>query len=341
MTDFIPKSALTPNLKRLFNEAFDILKSCGIPVEPTGNKSITSSHECAAAAFLAVANVHPGRSWAEAGTPLDRKAMRNRDIIRYSNKYLGLDRSDGSYDNVYRRDLLHPILAGLVIQGAGKPDADINDGTRGCGLLPDFAALIRKYGTPEWDEALAAFLIGRPVLAEALARKRALKRKAVTLPGGKPIELGSGPHNDLQRAIIHEFLCRYGYDAEVLYCGDVTNRLLHVCAERLQELHLPEPGRGDLPDIIAYSRDKNWVYLIEAVHSYGQINEERLLELKRLTKDCTVPVVYVTAFLDRATYRKKAADLAWETEIWIASDPDHLIHLNGCRFLGPYNKQAQ
>ena len=337
MIDIIPSSRLAPELKRLFNEAFDILKSCGVPIEPTQNSSITKSRECAAAAFLAIANIRPGQPWSEAGTPLDRRPLRNRDIIRYSNEHLGLKRSDGSYDNVYRRDLLHPILAGLVIQSAGKPDADTNDGTRGYGLLPEFTALIRKYGTEEWKDALAAFLVDRPVLSEILTRKRNISRRTVILPGGKPIQLGAGPHNELQHAIIKEFLPRYGCDSEVLYCGDTTNKLLHVCAERLRELNLPEPSRGDLPDIVAYSRNKHWVYLIEAVHSSGPISEERLLELKRLARDCVVPIVYVTAFLDRATYRKWSAKIAWETEIWIASDPDHLIHLNGCRFLGPYD----
>ena len=31
-------------------------------------------------------------------------------------------------------------------------------------------------------------------------------------------------------------------------------------------------------------------------------------------------------------------ELAWETEVWVAENPDHLIHLNGSRFLGPYEK---
>ena len=28
--------------------------------------------------------------------------------------------------------------------------------------------------------------------------------------------------------------------------------------------------------------------------------------------------------------------IAWETEVWIADEPDHMIHYNGERFLGPY-----
>ena len=42
------------------------------------------------------------------------------------------------------------------------------------------------------------------------------------------------------------------------------------------------------------------------------------------------------AFPDRAEFRKNAADIAWETEVWIADNPDHMIHFNGDRFLGPH-----
>ena len=62
----------------------------------------------------------------------------------------------------------------------------------------------------------------------------------------------------------------------------------------------------------------------------------RLLTLKRLTASCTVEIVYITAFLNKDTFRRFITDIAWETEVWIATDPDHLIHFNGDKFLGPY-----
>jgi hypothetical protein len=54
-----------------------------------------------------------------------------------------------------------------------------------------------------------------------------------------------------------------------------------------------------------------------------------------MTTECTCGKIYVTAFSDIKTYKKFAADLAWETEVWIADNPDHMIHLNGDKFLGP------
>ena len=49
----------------------------------------------------------------------------------------------------------------------------------------------------------------------------------------------------------------------------------------------------------------------------------------------TAGKIFVTAFLDFKTYKKFAEELAWETEVWIAEMPEHMIHLNGDRFMGP------
>ena len=106
--------------------------------------------------------------------------------------------------------------------------------------------------------------------------------------------------------------------------------------EYLESLNFFELSHEELPDVVAYSRTKNWLYLIEAVHSSGPISEIRLLQLKKLTERCKADIVYVTAFLDRAKFRQFMAEIAWETEVWIADNPDHLVHFNGDKFLGPY-----
>jgi hypothetical protein len=46
--------------------------------------------------------------------------------------------------------------------------------------------------------------------------------------------------------------------------------------------------------------------------------------------------VYVSAFLDFTTFKSFLSEIAWETEVWLAEIPDHLIHFNGDRFLGPH-----
>ena len=46
--------------------------------------------------------------------------------------------------------------------------------------------------------------------------------------------------------------------------------------------------------------------------------------------------LFVTAFETRRTMQTFVSHIAWESEVWIAEDPDHMIHFNGERFLGPY-----
>ena len=118
----------------------------------------------------------------------------------------------------------------------------------------------------------------------------------------------------------------------------VTTAITLVALAAGREIREALPAK--LPDVLAYSESRNWIFLIEAVHSSGPISAERRLVLAQLLADCTALPVYVTAFLHKATYRKFSADIAWETEVWIASDIDHLIHFNGEKFLGPHQCSA-
>lgn len=49
--------------------------------------------------------------------------------------------------------------------------------------------------------------------------------------------------------------------------------------------------------------------------------------------------IAVTAFLERKALQKELANISWETEVWIAEAPTHLIHFDGERFLGPYTER--
>ena len=90
-----------------------------------------------------------------------------------------------------------------------------------------------------------------------------------------------------------------------------------------------------LPDVILYQEDKKWIYFIEAVTSVGPISPKRILEINEMTKECNLGKIFVTAFIDMKTFKKFAEDLAWETEVWLSEMPDHMIHLNGDKFVGP------
>ena len=78
--------------------------------------------------------------------------------------------------------------------------------------------------------------------------------------------------------------------------------------------------------------------MIEAVTTANPIDEMRRLTLADLCVTCTAHIVYETAVPNPDVYRKFASDIAWETEVWIADAPEHLIHFNGDKFLGPYKE---
>ena len=129
---------------------------------------------------------------------------------------------------------------------------------------------------------------------------------------------------------------RFGDGCEVLYIGDTANKSLHLEKEKLQKLKFFELSHDKLPDIVAYDKTNKWLFLIEAVHSSGAMSKTRVAELKRMLKECKADVIFVTAFSTFVDFKKWILDIAWETEVWIADNPDHLIHFNGHKFLGSY-----
>jgi DNA-cytosine methyltransferase len=334
--DLIPTSSKAKPLKRLINEALIVLGKLGIPIQGMKPREL----EKMAMAFLAVADVKRSSDWPNARIRTGKDALKSRDVIEFINKHFDEKISSGSYDDIRRKDLKMPVVAGIIIASANKPNAARNDPTRGYSLSPEFVQIINRFPQSTWLDEIEEFMADRPTLAERLEAARQLKNIPVTLPDGATLQFSPGEHNVLQKALIEQFLPRYGHDAQVLYVGDTAEKFLVCDDTTLKALNFFELEHGELPDIIAYSKSRNWLYLIEAVHSSGPISPLRLIELQRLSKNCTAEIIYVTAFLDRKTFKKFAPEIAWETEVWIADAPDHLIHFDGDKFLGPYKPGA-
>ncbi len=108
-------------------------------------------------------------------------------------------------------------------------------------------------------------------------------------------------------------------------------------SDALRELRVEVEKHGKMPDVVVHYIEKNWLVLIEAVTSHGPINPKRRQELKELFNLSIAGLVYVTAFLNRRTMMKYLDEISWETEVWVADAPTHIIHFNGERFLGPYD----
>jgi BsuBI/PstI restriction endonuclease domain/BsuBI/PstI restriction endonuclease HTH domain len=328
MKNYIPKSTKSKPVQKIINEALEILESVGIPMDKTER-----ALERMAVCFLAVAGVT--KDWKKAQ---ENTNLKSRAIITYVNANFEEKISSGSYDDIRRKDLKLLVLADIVENSGVNKGSATNDPTRGYVLQTNFKKLIITFNTDSWKKSLKAFNKNKPSLADILARKRNIEKIPVKLPNGKPLELSLGEHNILQKEIIEQFLPRFGSDCIVLYIGDTSNKSLHIDTEELKKLNFFELSHDELPDIIAFSKKNNWLYLIEAVHSSGPMSETRVLELKKMLKKCKAELIFVTSFLKRTDFRKWMLDVAWETEVWIADNPDHLVHFNGHKFLGAYKE---
>ena len=329
MKTYLTKTEKSKKIINLLNQALEILESVGIPIEGKTERALERMALC----FLAVSGVRG--NWAKARSNI---YLKSRDIIQILNTEFEEKISSGSYDDIRRKDLKLMVVAGLIINSSERPDAATNDPTRGYSLSPEFCALIQAYGSTKWSKSLAAHKKTHQNLAQLLARKRNLPKIPVTLPGGKQLKLSLGQHNELQKRIIEDFLPRFGAGSTILYIGDTSNKSLHLDDAGLKAVDFFDLSHDELPDIIAYNKTKNWLYLIEAVHSSGPMSEIRMLELKKLLTNCSAQIIFVTAFLTRTEMRKWMLEIAWESEVWLAENPDHMIHFNGEKFLGPYTQ---
>ena len=315
-------------VRSLVYNLLDVFQKIGIPVDGTNRKVERMAKAC-----LAVGKIK--KSFAEALSEENDGFVRTRDIISFENENYGEHISPGSYDDIRRKDLKLLIEAGIVINSSSKENLATNNPSRGYALSKSFVELLYSYGSEEWDMRLSEYLKEAKSLKEELECRRNLMKVPVTLPGGKRISLSYGAHNDLQKEIIETFLPLFGFGAEVLYVGDTTDKFLHLDEKALKEINFFVLEHDELPDVVAYSHEKNLLYLIEAYHSTGEWNEIRVRKVKRKLKEsgCTADVVFFTAFETKNAFKQKAKDIAWETEVWIAESPEHLVHFNGYKFL--------
>ena len=184
------------------------------------------------------------------------------------------------------------------------------------------------------EKMMERFLLYHEKLVDIYASKKKMTMMPVKI-NGADFQFSAGKHNELQKAIIEEFAPRFAPNAECLYVGDTIAKDLVKNVDKLKELGFEITLHDKMPDVVLYREDKDWIYFVESVTSVGPMDPKRIIEISEMTTNVSAGKVFVTAFLDFATYKKFADSLAWETEVWIADMPDHMIHLNGDRFMGP------
>lgn len=315
----------TENVKSLIFSMLDILQDVGIPLDGTPRRL-----EKMAMACLAVGDIKT--RFSEAKSASDNRFLTTREIITYENANYGENISSGSYDDIRRKDLLLPVQAKIVLNSSSFDSQATNNPTRGYALNPLFADLIKSYGMSKWKKSLAKYKKQVELLKDELERKRNLEKIPVKLPSGVELELSAGEHNVLQKCIVEDFLTRFGMGAEVLYIGDTSDKFLYRNDEILNQIGFFMLEHEELPDVVAYCREKNLLFLIEAV-SAGPMSEIRVRKLKKQMEKCTAIPIFVTTFLSKKEFRKWVTEIAWETEVWIADSPEHMIHFNGYKFL--------
>jgi adenine-specific DNA-methyltransferase len=248
----------------------------------------------------------------------------------------GKDYAANSRETIRRQTIHQFEQARLVDRNPDEPSRPTNSGKTVYALTDDMAPVLRLYGTPQFDEAVADFITRFSSLQAAYRGSRARHRVPLKIADGSTIYLSPGKHNKLQVAVIKELGPRFAPGATVLYVGDTALKHVVCATEQLAKLRISITEHDKLPDIVLHWKEHNWVFLIEAVTTHGPVDPKRHREIERMLENCPAERVYVTAFLDVKTFRKYAGDIAWETEVWIAEHPDHMIHFNGPKFLGPY-----
>ena len=316
---------MTTNNNPHIDEAYQILISLGLPRGQHNERS--------ALCLLALLNLTPDKTWAQAENPL----VGITPIMDWSREHYGKEYAPNSRET-FRRQAIHQFVdSGIACYNPDKPDRPVNSPKAVYQITPAVLTLLRSFGTPEWHDGLTTYLSMSQTLAAKYAMVREQNRIPMQIAPGKKIDLSPGEHSELIRAIVEDFGPRFAPGSILIYAGDTGDKWAYFDAVLLAKLGVDVDAHGKMPDVVLHFVEKNWLLLVESVTSHGPVDGKRYAELNKLFAGSTAGLVYVTAFPNRSIMGRYLGEIAWETEVWVADAPSHLIHFNGVRFLGPYN----
>ena len=293
-------------------DALEVLSELGMPRAQQNDRS--------ALCLLALLDLTRRKSWPAASNPL-----------------VGITPMMGFARETFRRQTMHQLVAaGIALYNPDDPARPVNSPKAVYQIEPDALKLLRTFGTSAWARNLAAYLKDRRTLTARYARAREMGKLPVSLTTGETIRLSPGDHSKLIKAIIEEFAPRFVPAGVLIYAGDTGEKWGYFDKELLAKLGVEVDDHGKMPDVVLYCPKRGWLLLVESVTSHGPVDGKRHDELAHLFERSTAGLVYVTAFPSRAVMTRYLGEIAWETEVWVAEAPSHLIHFNGPRFLGPY-----
>lgn len=305
-------------------EAQRILTEFGLPK--------AQQNEISALTLLALCSIKESDSWKNA----QRSSLKvTKGIMAFMAKHYKRRYAPNTRETV-RRQVLHQFVqARLADYNPDNPNLPVNSPNAHYAISKPALQVIRTFGTKSWPSSVTTFKAEVGELQKRYVKDRDLTLIPLKLSTGTIIRLSPGKHNQVQAAVVNEFAARFAKGSMLLYLGDTAKKDLHLDSKMLKKLGIPIDQHSKLPDVLIYEPDKNWLYLIEAVTSHGPITPKRIVELEDLLKNCPAGRVYVSAFPDFEEFKRHTSDLAWETEVWIMEHPDHMIHFNGDKFIGP------
>ena len=310
--------------EKKLQEALSILADLGMPRAQRNERS--------ALCLLALMDLTPDKAWSGAIAPL----MGITPIMDWARQHYDKQYAPNTRETVRRQTMHQFVQAGVALYNPDKPERPVNSPNAVYQIEPTCLAVLRSFGTTRYQLGLKAYLAKRPTLAASYARHREMKMVPVAIKEGMKVALSPGEHSELIRAIWEEFGARFVPGGRLVYVGDTGEKWGYFDEALLAELGVKIDNHGKMPDVVILFPEKNWLILAEAVTSHGPVDAKRHSELDELFKASTAGLVFVSAFPDRRTFTRYMEAISWETEVWLADNPSHLIHFNGARFLGPH-----
>ena len=310
--------------KKKIKEAFSILLMLNVPKAQQNDRP--------ALTLLALANIIPSKRWNEASPNL----IGITEMMDFFRDHYGTNYAPNTRETVRRQTIHQFMQMGLVDANPDDSTRPINSPKTRYLITPTLLDLVKSFESPEWKPNLTEYLKNSPALQSLQVRERIMPMIPVNLPNGEKLLLSSGGQNELIKQVIEEFCPRYTPGGNIIYIGDAGEKINDKELEYFEQLGIKIDKHGKMPDLIIELTDKKWLVLIEAVTSHGPIDIKRHNELQTLFGGGSYGLVFLTTFESRKIMNRYLAEIAWETEVWVAEAPSHLIHFNGERFLGPY-----
>lgn len=305
------------------DEGIKLLTALGLPKAQQNERS--------ALTLLAVLDVKPKAKWGSA----KKRNIRIHDILLFIEKDYKKKYAENTRETIRRQTLHQFEQAGVVERNTDDPSRSTNSPNTVYCVSDEALIAAKAFGTIGWNAAVAVFVESKGRLVERY-EKRKKKNELILNVGSKKFSFSPGKHNELQIKIIEELKPRFSPSSEVIYVGDTARKSLEVDKAVLAGLNIPFSEHDKLPDVVLYDKTKNHVLLIEAVTSHGPISPKRQIELQKALKDCKSVKIFISAFPDFKEFKRHIDNIAWETEVWIATNPDHMVHFNGPKFFTAY-----